>query len=532
MKRSRIVGRGMAVTVAVGLVATLTTVPAAADEPVSQVQWGACPAPVAAVSPSLQCATVPVPLDYGDPTGTAIEIMVSRIASQNPTERRGILLLNPGGPGGSGLTMPADLVNLGLPATVLDRYDLIGLDPRGVGQSAPVSCSFTGDLDYRGNIPPYAVDDAAVAAQATIAKTVAERCAANDTEGRLRHLTTANTARDLNSIRVALGEEKASFYGASYGSALGAAYASMFPDTTDRVVVDSNVGDTHLSRAGLRRFGLGMEQTFPDFAAWAAARHGAYGLGRNPAQVTSNYFTLAERLDRTPVAGVDGATFRLLNFTALYSEAQYGLLAQTWQALRNSDGAAVTRLMARAADPAVAQRTNRAEDPAELLPWDNNWSAFLAVTCNDSAWPEKVARYQDSAATDREKFPMYGAAGANITPCAYWPHEPSEPPVSINDDGPPNVLILQNRRDPATPLRGGKLLREKFEDRSRLVTVDGSGHGVYVFGDNACALNVTTAYLVDGTMPEDRFCGPGTRTFTPEAAQQRADTLDRLHRTP
>ncbi|WP_091439965.1 alpha/beta hydrolase [Micromonospora yangpuensis] len=520
----------MAVTVAVGLVATLTAVPAGADEPGVQVQWGACPEQVAAVSPSLQCATVPVPLDYGDPAGAEIEIMVSRIASQNPSERRGILLLNPGGPGASGLTMPADMVSLGLPSTVSNSYDLIGVDPRGVGQSAPVSCAFTGDLDYRGNVPPYAVDDAAVAEQATIAKTVAERCAANDTEGRLRHLTTANTARDLDSIRVALGEEKASFYGASYGSALGAAYASMFPETTDRVVLDSNVGDTHLSRAALRRFALGMEQTFPDFAAFAAARHGAYGLGRNPAQVTRNWFTLAERLDRTPVAGVDGATFRFLTFTALYSEAQYGLLAQTWQSLLNSDEAAVTRLVARADSRSVPQRTNRADDPVELLPWDNNWSAFLAVTCNDSDWPENVARYQASVATDREKFPMFGAAGANIVPCAYWAHEPSEPPVAINDDGPRNVLILQNRRDPATPLRGGKLLREKFDDRSRLVTVDGSGHGVYVFGDNACALNVTTAYLVDGTMPEDRFCGPGTRTLDAEAARQRTETLDRLHR--
>jgi pimeloyl-ACP methyl ester carboxylesterase len=95
---------------------------------------------------------------------------------------------------------------------------------------------------------------------------------------------------------------------------------------------------------------------------------------------------------------------------------------------------------------------------------------------------------------------MFGAASANILPCAYWT-EPTEPPVQIADDGPHNVLILQNRRDPVTPLAGGVRLHEKFGDRARLVTVDGSGHGVYALGDNPCALNVATTYLVDGTMP-------------------------------
>jgi pimeloyl-ACP methyl ester carboxylesterase len=264
--------RRVAVTVVTGIAASLAAAPAQAGGPATRVEWGVCPEEVEVVSPTLQCATVPVPLDYRDPDGVKIDIAVSRIASAKPAERRGILLLNPGGPGASGLTMPADLVGLGLPSSVSERYDLIGIDPRGVGRSAPVSCGFTGELDYFSNVPPYAVDDTAVIERARTAKAAAEWCAANDTEGRLRHITTANTVRDLDAIRAALGEEKASYFGASYGSALGAAYASMFPDTTDRVVIDSNLGDTHLDYAAMRRFGLGVEQTFPDFAAWAAAR--------------------------------------------------------------------------------------------------------------------------------------------------------------------------------------------------------------------------------------------------------------------
>jgi pimeloyl-ACP methyl ester carboxylesterase len=144
-------------------------------------------------------------------------------------------MLNPGGPGGSGLSFPADLASHGMPQGVLDSYDVIGMDARSTGQSAPVSCGFTADQDYLGAIPPYAADDAAVLEQATAAKGVAHQCAAHDTDGRLRHISTANMARDLDRIRAALDEERTSFLGYSYGSALGAAYASMFPERTDRI---------------------------------------------------------------------------------------------------------------------------------------------------------------------------------------------------------------------------------------------------------------------------------------------------------
>ncbi|MDG4791492.1 alpha/beta hydrolase [Micromonospora sp. WMMD1102] len=485
--------RGIALVGVLGMVGALVAVrPATAGESTTRLAWAACPEGVV-VSPAVQvqCARVPVPLDYRDPDGTQIEIMVSRIASTKPEKRRGVLMFNPGGPGGTGLDQPGFLAGRGLPSSVLDAYDLIGMDTRGVGHSAPVSCGFTATDAYWANIPPYAPDDAAVTRQAKIAEEVAARCAANDTEGRLRHLTTANMARDLDRIRAALGEEKTSFYGASYGSALGAAYASMFPENTDRIVLDSNIGDTHLDRAGLRRYALGMEQTFPDFASWAAERHDSYGLGRTPREVRGTYLAIAERLDRTPAPdGLTGAMFRAVTFASLYGEVQYGNLARTWQSYLDPGEA----------PPAPAQ-------PQAPSPADNSLSVFLAVTCNDVEWPEDVATYRRAVAEDRERYPLYGAASANILPCAYWKYEPSEPPVTISDQGPGKVLLLQNRHDPVTPLAGGKLLREKFGQRSRLVTADESGHGVYVLGGNACALNITTSYLVEGRMPaRDTTC--------------------------
>ena len=455
------------------------------------IAWAACPADVVMPAPvAVQCAKIPVPLDYRDPGGEQIDIMVSRIASPDAAQRRGILLLNPGGPGGTGLDQGAFLISRGLPSSVSDAYDLIGMDTRGVGHSTRMSCGFTLEDPYWANIPPYAVDDAAVTRQAAIAQQMADKCAANDPAGRLRHISTANTARDLDRVRAALGEKKASFYGASYGSALGAAYVSLFPATTDRIVLDSNVGDTHLDRAGMRRYGLGFEQTFPDFARWAAARHDAYGLGRTPQQVRQTFQRIAAGLDRTPAPdGTDGAVLRYLMFYGLYSEMLYGRTA---------------RLLQSHLDPAAGPATREAATPN---PNDNAFTAFLATSCNDVEWPEDVATYRRAVAEDRQRYPLYGAATANITPCAYWKHEPSEPPVKVDNRGPSTILILQNRRDPVTPWAGGKLMRDKFGPRAKLVTAEESGHGVYLTHTNACALAITTDWLVEGRMPaRDTSC--------------------------
>lgn len=540
MQHRRIARTGLALVVTAGLAGTLpAAAPATAEEVKTgtKLVWGKCPTGVAPGSPQLQCAKVPVPLDYAKPDGRKIEIMISRLASAKPAERRGVLLLNPGGPGGSGVSQPADLVALGLPATVSAAYDLIGMDPRGVGHSSPVSCGFLADDVYNANIPPYAANSAAVARQAKIAQRVASQCAANDKQGLLPHISTANTARDMDRIRIALGEQKINFFGASYGSALGAAYSSMFRERTDRIVLDSNPGTTSLDRAAVRRWGPGLELRFPDFAKFAAERHAAYGLGRTPAEVRRNFFTLAEQLDRKPVDGIDGATFRLGLFASAYKESQFPVMAQMWQSLAGSDDAAVRRQRTDSRMPEVralpglsAGSVARGAAPS---PHDNAFSAFLAVTCNDTAWPTDVATYQRDVAKDRRRFPLFGAASATITPCAYWPR-PAEPPVRITKDGPANVLILQNLRDPATPHAGGVLLRKAFGDRARLVSVDAGRHGVYVYDDNPCALNVTTTYLVDGKLPErDRFCAasPQSGLQLDAAAQRtRAAVLDRLGR--
>ncbi|MFE7507024.1 alpha/beta hydrolase [Promicromonospora sp. NPDC057488] len=559
MDPRRTIRRGLALVTIAGLAGALLAAPAAGDDgggtPPPGPDWAQCPADVVTTVP-LECATVPVPLDHADPDGEQIEIMISRLASTDPEERRGVLLLNPGGPGGSGLTQPADLQGLGIPSSVLDAYDLIGMDPRGVGHSSPVSCGFTAEQNYPGNIPPSAADDAAVTEQAEFVEGIAAQCAAHDTDGLMRHMSTDNTARDMDRIREALGEDKLSFYGASYGSALGGAYASLFPEQSDRIVIDSNLGAAALDRDSHRRFGPGLETRFPDFARWAAERHESYGLGRTPAAVRANYLELAERLDREPVDGFAGSNFRFLMFVMLYKDARFGAAGQLWQSLADGDGAAVREqteeleesvpgLAAVTAGTGVVAGTGvaagtgaagrgAAQEPTTETPspFDNAWSAYLAVTCNDTEWPEDVETYRRDVAADREQYPLFGGAGANITPCAFWHHDRVEPPLALNPEGPDNVLVVQNLRDPATPHAGGEIARAEFGDRARLVSVDAGNHGVYVYDDNPCALNTTTKFLLDGKLPKsDVFCAASTTSglaLDRTAERERAETLARL----
>lgn len=483
-------------------------------------EWGECPADVVAgaLPYVMDCATVQVPMDYAKPDGKQIDLTISRMASTDPDKRRGILMLNPGGPSGSGLTMPTLLASKGLPKRVQDAYDIIGMDTRGIGHSTAARCGFTAETPLFGNLPPYAVDEAAVEAQAKVVKDVAEQCAASPDAELLQHLNTPNTARDLDQIRAALGEEETSYLGYSYGTGLGATYDAMFPERADRIVLDSNLGDTHLGPDTNRLWGPGMEETFPDFAKWAAKRHGSYGLGRTPAQVRATYFELAERLDDEPMAGVDGTTFRLSNFGFLYSPVQYPKLAEVWQSVLTDDAAGVAKHLGADApvralvDGPAGSAVDGADPAADAEePWanDNPLTVFLSVSCNDGDWSKDVQHYKDTVAADRVDYPMYGAAAANITPCAYWPHESAEQ-AEISQEGKQNILIMQNERDPATPLRAGQLTKEKYGDRARLVTVDQSGHGAYVLHDNACGLETATKFLVDGTLPKrDMSCRAG-----------------------
>ncbi|MGC4938670.1 alpha/beta hydrolase [Kribbella sp. DT2] len=483
-----------AAIISLALVATVGGVSTAAGPeavPQPPVKWGPCPAD--ATGPGLQCSTLDVPLDYARPDGPKITVAFSRLASVKPEKRRGVLLLNQGGPGLAGLNFADVLVKGGLPQEVLDSYDLIGFDPRGIGHSTPLTCDLTPEQQAEASNPHAPSKLADVKTAAVFAKTVAGKCAASATGSLLPYITTKNTARDMDRIREALGAPKLSYYGASYGTYLGAVYATMFPGRSDRMVLDSNLGPNGYDSDALRKQALGVQLRFPDFAKLVSADPGKYGLGSTPAAVTAKYYELAKRLDKKPVDGYDGTLFRVITATYLRSDALMLQLGPLWRQLE-------TGLDTGKAAPAAA--AGRAAAPTG----DNFQAGYFAVVCGDTRWPTTVHTYQANVAVDRIRYPLYGAFAANIRPCAFWP-DPIEPQVKITDRGPANVLMVQNLRDPATPMPPALQLRKAFGDRARLVTIDQGGHGAYVFTPSKCGNAAVTDFLVSGRRPvHDKFC--------------------------
>ncbi|MGV9988503.1 alpha/beta hydrolase [Streptomyces olivaceus] len=481
---------------AVIVVATLSSTgcsPANADG--SKLGWGECPKDVAA--PGVECTTLKVPLDHKKPNGKKIEIAVSRLASKNPEKRHGVLLTNSGGPGGQTLAMPATLKKIGVPQSVLDTYDVIGMDPRGVGHSTPVTCGLKA-TDHPTNIPTYARTGADVTAEAKRVAAVADKCGKSKTADILPYITTANTARDMDQVREALGESKISYYGISYGTYLGSVYTTLFPERSDRVFIDSVTGPEGWDESFVRKFGEGFQNRFPDFAEFAAARDEKYGLGATPEAVEQKYYEIAEKLDAKPSPeGYTGQVFRQLTFSSFYYDSELPNLAEIWKALDTGQPVPTPSGGAEGKTPAGSSG----------IPADNYIASQMHVICNDSNWSEDVATYARNVEQDRTRFPMFGAAGADITPCAFWPSEPVEPPVKITDEDPSNILMLQNLRDNATPLSGAREMRATLGGRARMVTADQGGHLAYKYLDNKCADAIVTKFLLTGERPEkDTAC--------------------------
>lgn len=457
--------------------------------------WSPCPQDLKS-HPRQECADIRVPLDYRQPHGPRITVKMSRITAADPARRLGTLVFLPGGPGGGGLHWPTDYHGPGQPPELRDRYDLVGFDARGIRYSTPITCG----LARHDRGPRYPAPDGSIDAMVTYSRHTAEACIRHAGPA-LRHVTTANTARDLDRIRAALGEQRISLYGLSYGTYLGAAYASMFPHRTDRVVLDSAIDPRRAWYDFIRLGGPGLADRLPDLTAWIAARHDRYGLGRTPPEVLQRYRSITARLDADPIGALDGNRLRRATLDVLKEPADtlFEVLAGDLAALAATRAASTAVPSTDGGPPRAAVGA----DPA--VPVDNNIAVEYAVTCGDAAWPRHVRFYQAAVYRDRQRFPDDAGRSANITPCAFWP-APLQEPVRVHDRGPRNILVVQNRRDPATPWASGLGMRRALGRRAALITADFGGHGV--IGHQACATAVALDYLVTDTrqLPGDRVC--------------------------
>ncbi|MFD5557593.1 alpha/beta hydrolase [Streptomyces sp. NPDC127068] len=438
-----------------------------------QLSWGSCDPNLPTTT--VECATLTVPVDYRKPKGRTTELSVSRIKAADPAKRRGVLLFNPGGPGGPSLFYPLWMAET-LPQSVKDRYDLIGFDPRGVATSSPLNCGTT-TRNERLTFRPYT--EATFAKDVAWAKDVAAKCRANNPD--INHFTTRNTARDMDRIRAALGERRISYFGLSYGTYLGAVYTQMFPRRADRFVLDSAVDPKLVWRGMVQAWASEAEPAFDRWARWTAERATTYGLGNTPAEVKRTFYALVEQADRTPL-DLGGHP---------YTGAEIRDWMR-WDMYRPKLGAEfVVKLKDAAAGKPV-------EPNPPYVPTDNELSAYVAATCGDTQWPTDPAVYQADSRRDSARYPFFGDSVSNIVPCAFW-KPPVEPTTVVNNKVP--ALIVQNEWDSQTPPVAARGLHRALKG-SRYVLVDeGEGHGVYGRGISACAEDLTTRYLTTGRLP-------------------------------
>ncbi|MET8968127.1 alpha/beta hydrolase [Streptomyces hydrogenans] len=482
--------------VAVGGAAHADTPATAGAAAGGALAWGDCAASVKAAD-GQRCAVLSVPLDHADPTGPRIELAVSRLASARPEARRGTLLVIPGGPGGSGVQRLAQK-GPALAKETGGAYDLVAFDPRGVGGSTKARCGLAAEDRWMVTVRSWPAADGSIGANAERSRRIADACARNGGAA-LRGLTTANQVRDMELLRQALGEEKVSAWATSYGTYVAARYAQEHPGRTDRWVLDSSADPDprRVAYGWLADMAKGAEDRFPDFAAWASHPDRAgegLRLAGTPGGVRTLVLELAARLDRAPRATtvpgavLDGASFRQALQLALYSDAAFPAFA---------------RLVDQARDPEALPAL-----PPELsgaMP-DEAAAVTVGVICNDVDWPRSVPAYARAVAADRARYPLTGGMPANITPCAFWKGGAVEKPVRLTDEGPSNILMIQNLRDPSTPHSSGLKMRAALGDRARLVSVDRGGHGVYLTAaggaGNACGDRTVTRFLLTGERPD------------------------------
>ncbi|MEU2255992.1 alpha/beta hydrolase [Nocardia xishanensis] len=481
-----------AVTAAVAVLAGfLVAAPASADTGLDRfydqrLSWKSCDHP--RLDPlGAECADVTVPLDYTAPQGKTLTVVISRIPASDPAQRRGVMLSNPGGPGGAGLDTMVD-VREAMTEDVRARYDLIGMDPRGVGRSSPVNCGWP-----RGfGLQSAGVDAASYAESIAQQAELAARCVATEGE-RLRHINTRNTARDMEVVRAALGEDRISYFGTSYGTYLGAVYTQLFPERADRVVLDSSVDPERYGPVGMvQDMGPANEAAFDLWADWAAGHDGEYRFGADRAAVRATVLDLVRRASERPVRlgefELDDHTIPMVLFVGLDDPRQYQQVANQ------------VRLLLDAAEGAPVQPTPELAAVLDFMlaarPSDN--SAQMAIMCGDVDAPRDPNWYWRNIEASRASQPLFGAFAGNITPCAFWP-SPIESATEIGNSVP--SLIVQSTGDTRTTY-GGALAMHRALTGSRMVTLrDVPIHSVFGRYPNDCVYAAVNAYFRDGTLP-------------------------------
>ncbi|HEU5084942.1 MAG TPA: alpha/beta hydrolase [Acidimicrobiales bacterium] len=434
-----------------------------APTPAPTVEWTSCG--------TAECATVAVPLDHEDPSGPSVDLAVLRLPARG--DRIGPLFVNFGGPGSGTIDL---LPTFPFPEEVRERFDIVAIDPRGVGGSVPLDCGVDPTELYA--VDPTVEDDADVEALVGISRRYADDCeqARGDL---LPHVGTRDVARDMDLVRAGMGDEQLSFVGYSYGTSIGQAYADLFPRRVRSLILDGVVDPAPSGLEVATQQARGFEAALDRWAAGCGNRDSC-SLG-DPVAAVDQLLAAAE-------AGVPSSGGRDLGpgeaaiglAMALYNPAYWPTLDGAVAGALAGDGTGIV---------ALADQYTRLVD----------FSTYFAVSCLDSDWPERTAEHLAAAEAAGAASPRFGEAIVNdYLRCAVWPAE-EDPLGAITAPGTPPVLVVSTTGDPATPYESGVAVADRLAG-GVLLTHEGDGHTI-VFQGSQCVDRVAIDYLVDGTVP-------------------------------
>ena len=447
------------------------------------VQWRNCG--------NAECARIEVPLDYRDPQGATIELSMTRVPARE--ESIGALLVNPGGPGGSAFdyAKAADFV---VSPIIRDSFDIVGVDPRGVGGSEPVECLTDSQIDaiFAADGTPDTPQE--IRSVIDDSSSIAQSCAENASDV-WRFMDTATTARDMDIVRAVLDQPVLNYLGKSYGTAIGATYAELFPHRVGRMILDGVLPIDMSQEDVTYEQAVAFEAAFVNFAEYCAQSDTCPFAGSTD-EVAGQIRTFLRDLDSQPLPTADGRelTESLGSYAVLsylyFPDSDYPRLEQALnEAVTSRDGTALITL--------VDERVNRGQDGRYL---DNSTDAFYAVTCADMPYegtPEDVARLAKEWGS---AAPTFGPALAwGMLVCADWPASDGERFTSVRADGSAPILVVSTAGDTATPHEWGVELAASLTN-GHLVTWDAFNHTAYREG-STCVDGAVDAYLLAGELP-------------------------------
>ncbi|MFT4030421.1 MAG: alpha/beta hydrolase [Protaetiibacter sp.] len=447
----------------------------------------------------MQCTTATAPLDWSEPGGDTIELALIRQPATGG-HSRGSLLVNPGGPGGSGVTFIRDSIDFATSETLQREFDVVGFDPRGVGASTPISCT-TDDTELDafiyGIVPGVRGSDDWIAAAERTNADFGQGCLEHTGE-LLEHVDTVSAARDLDLLRAVLGDAKLDYLGYSYGTYLGARYAELFPEKTGRLVLDGAIdpaaGESDVTLAQAR----GFESALTAYLTDCTARDDCPFTGSVDAARTW-IAELLHRRDAAPIRADDG---RMLGANTMFSAIILPLYNRgNWSYLDEL----FTEAFAGGTETAffLADVYNDRESDGSYN--SNGTEAFIAINCLDYPSDDDPATMRAQAEQLAEAAPVFGpwmAYGGTL--CPQWPFQSSVERGPITAPGSPDILVVGTTNDPATPYVWAQALASQLE-HGHLVTREGEGHTAY--GESECVTEVADAFLVDGTVPaSDPMC--------------------------